>query len=80
LPIGALQSSQGGELFSGFYPFGHHFHAEIPRQGDNRADNLGIFTVGIHAPDKGAINLQDLQRKTVQIAQGGIASTKVVQA
>ena len=67
-------------MFSCFYTFGHHFHAEIPRQCDNRADNLGIFTVGIHAPDKGAIDLQDLQRKTVQIAQGGIASAKVIQA
>ena len=67
-------------MLSCFYPLGYHFHAEIPRQCDDCADNLGIFTVGIHAPDKGAINLQDLQRETVQIAQGGIASTEVIQA
>ena len=78
-PIVALQSSQGGEMFSCFYTFGHHFHAEIPRQCDNRADNLGIYCRH-SCPRQRAIDLQDLQRKTVQIAQGGIASTKVIQA
>ena len=66
-------------MFGGFYTFGHHFHAEIPRQCNNGTDNLSIFPVSIHAPDKGAIDLQDLQRKTVQIAQRGLASTKVIQ-
>src|SRR5216684_608959 len=69
LAIFALQFFQQGNLLNCLYPLGNYIQPEIIGHGQNGPCNLHAFSTFAHAADEGAVNLQSVKRKTVQVTQ-----------
>src|SRR5262249_21205691 len=80
LPILALQASEQSQLIFSFNPFSDDINSQIVSQGNDGTHNLGVFFVKAQAVYKRAINLKAIYRESVEIAQGRIASPKVINA
>ena len=74
----AALGSQESQLGRCFHAFGNHFQLQVVGQRDDRTHNGRI--VGIHHDivDEGAVNLQDINGKTLEINKGRITDAKVI--
>jgi hypothetical protein len=62
----------------GFHAFGQGAHSQRPGQVDDGGNNGGILAVAGQFADKGAVDLDGVRGKTLEIGQAGIAGAKVV--
>ncbi|MNN93590.1 hypothetical protein D3C81_2120680 [compost metagenome] len=60
---------QEGALSLGFHAFGNHRKAQDLAQAHDRAGDGGIVGIDQHIPDEGLVDLQLIQRQTLQIGQ-----------
>src|SRR5262245_47911327 len=51
-------------------PFRHDFHTQLLAQRDNRAYQRIVSDVGLHPMDERLIDLDDIQREAVEVAEG----------
>ena len=69
-----------GQLLLGFNPFGNQRQRERTSQLDNGSNDLLITLLQVDIGDEAAIDFQNIQRETAQIAEIGVASTEVIDA
>ena len=65
-------------LFLRLNPFGDNFQIQALRHGDNGGNQRGILTVPGDIPHKSLIDLQHIKRIFLQIAEGRITRTKII--
>lgn len=66
-------------LFGSFHAFRNHPHREFMSHRDNGVHNGPITGALDQAADKGAIDLDEINGKFVQVRHGGEASSEIVQ-
>ena len=71
IPLVGVTTGTGKEvlLLCCFDTLGDDTHPEAPGKSDDGSGNGGIVGIGQHIPDKRLINLQLVQRQTLQIRQ-----------
>src|ERR1700739_2427074 len=62
----------------GLNAFGDYFQVKSPGKHDDDTNDFGSFNVRIHARDKRTVNLQSVDGKTLQPAEGRVAGAEVV--
>jgi len=67
---GTTQDGQAGILQCGLHSFGHHSDPKGVGQADHSTDDGFILPVGAEPSHEGAIDLENGDRETTQIAQG----------
>src|SRR5258705_288808 len=67
-----------GELLLGFDAFGYDRHLEPMAEADHRADDRGRLRVAPEIHDKGAVDLDLVERERLQVAQRGIPAAEIV--
>src|ERR1700686_2157177 len=79
LPLFASHADQeiGGRAV--LDPFGAHRQAELPAQSHGRADDGRIAGIGEQFEHEGAVDLQSIERKFLQIAQARIAGAEIIE-
>src|SRR5690606_35847673 len=70
---------QKGELGPRLDAFDHHRHAQIRREPGNAGQELARTARCLDILDKGAVDLDLIEREMVQIAQAGIARAEIVE-
>ena len=66
------------ELIFGFDAFRDDIHAEDTGELDDGLDDLEGLLAALDALDKGAVDLEDVEGESVEVAEGAVAGTKVV--
>jgi len=66
------------ELFGGFDAFCDRVQPQHIAQRNNRFGNGLVFGVLPHVADESAVNFEGIYRQPVEIAEGRIAGTKVI--
>jgi hypothetical protein len=74
----AAHFPERAELFFGFDALCDNTHAKSVREGDDRRNECFAKAIIWQAVNKGAIDLQRVDRQVGQAAQGGVAGTEVV--
>lgn len=64
----------------GFDALGHHIEVEAGCHGGNGSHNLAAFGPLVQVHDEGTVNFERPHRVLVNVAEGGIACTKIVEA
>ena len=65
------------QLRCGLHPFDDHPQPKRMGHRDDGRDDLGVFRVGVDFEDEAAIDLEGVDGKAAQIAEGGIASRRL---
>ena len=76
---GAAQVRQAALVRWGLDPFGDHPESELVRQGDDGGGDGGIVAVVQNVAHEALVDLQFVQRQALQVGQGRVAGTKVVE-
>ena len=74
----AAQAVQDGELLRGFHALGQHLQLEHLRHGDDGGGDLAVVGVVGQAAHEALVDLELVDRETLQVGQGGVAGTEVV--
>src|ERR1044072_4669911 len=80
LPILALQRPKLIQLLFTLDTFTDKLHSEIPCERNDRFHDLQVLISRIHARNKRAIDLQRIDRKTIEITQRRISGAEIVDA
>jgi hypothetical protein len=78
LGSGTTQGDQMAILELGFHPFRHHRDAKGSGQTDHCPHNGFILPIRSEPIDKGAIDLEDGDWETAQIAERGVAGAEII--
>ena len=74
----AAQALQEGVLAFGFHAFGHHGQAQVVGQADGGGADGGVVGVGFQVFDKGAVELEAVQRQALEVGERGVAGAEVI--
>ena len=66
------------KLVNRFDAFGDDVQIESFGERDDRADDFAVFRAVFHRADERAIDLERIDRKTMQVAQAGITCSEIV--
>jgi len=58
---------------------GHDFNAKTLAKVDYRPDDRIVARIRLHVTNEAAVNLDDIDRKLLQVAQRGIAGSEIIQ-
>lgn len=61
--------AQKGELLLGFHPFGDQLQVQTVRHGDDGPDDRPVAVACGDVPDKGLVNLQEIQGELFQVVE-----------
>src|SRR5688500_1871589 len=79
LPLLTVQRAQLPQLLGCADPLGLRANADDLRQRKHRTNKTEIFFVGVHAADESAVDLDCIDRQTVEIAQRRVAGAEIVE-
>jgi len=66
----AAELAQGGQLFGCLDAFGDRLQTERLTEGQDPPGEGGVLGALGHAGDEGAVDLEDVDREALQVAQG----------
>ena len=66
------------QLLDGFHALRHHFQPQAVRQRHDGVHDGGVVGVGRQIGDEGAVDLEKVDRKTLQVAQRRVAGAEIV--
>ena len=78
LALLTAEAAQQGVLPRGFNAFGDNAEPQGPREGDNAANDGLVLPVGTRTADERAVDLQNVDREVLEVAQRGVARTEIV--
>src|SRR5690348_8933313 len=79
LAIFAAEFSEALKLLCGLHSFGDDIQAKIVSHRKNCSGNFHALTpLPIHAADKRTIDLECVQRETMEIAERGVSRSEVI--
>ena len=70
--------SEETELFLGFHAFGDDRHFKTVTEANDRAHDRRRLRIASKIHDKGAVDLDLVERERLQIAQRGVAAAEIV--
>lgn len=79
LCVGATELAKLRGLDGIFHSFGHGGQTECVRKADDGADDRNVFMFRAEARNEGTVNLDHIHGDALQVCQGRIAGSKVVQ-
>ncbi len=71
-------TSEELQLVSGFHAFRNHLLSQSMRKLDDRAHDGGRLPARVNTPDKGTVDFQCVEAKSLQIAQRREAGSEVI--
>ena len=66
------------DLFAGLHAFGEDIHAQALGHGNHRFDDGRVVGAARHVTDEGAVNLDAVDGKMLEIGQGRVPRTEVI--
>ena len=73
-----MQCPELHQLLRCFYPLCRYTYLKVLSQRPDRTDDRQSLATMSYPADEGAVDLQRIDRETVQIAQGGIARPEII--
>src|SRR3954462_8151723 len=74
----ALVRAQKRKLLDRFHTFCDHFEVQAVRHGDDSASDRGVVRIYRDVPHEGPVDLERVDRETLQVTQTRIAGTEII--
>src|SRR5882762_7898393 len=76
----AAEPVQSGRLGGRLHALGHHLHAQVAPEQEDRLDDAAVLLVRAHRPDEARIDLEQVDGQPVQVAERAVPGAEVVDA